>query len=148
MILYASDTLEFANRGKGGKDYRALDDAITRLRGCTIKTNIRAGDLYQTDVFGLIERGGFVRKYGFDGRLQHVEITLSEWLWEAIQARHVLTLHPDYFRLRKPLERRVYEIARKFCGRQAEWRISLRVGARITSVFTLALGSSIHRRIC
>ena len=127
VILYASDTLEFANRGKGGKDYRALDDAITRLRGCTIKTNIRTGDIYQTDIFGLIERGGFVRKYGFDGRLQHVEITLSEWLWEAIQARHVLTLHPDYFRLRKPLERRVYEIARKHCGRQAEWRISLSI---------------------
>ena len=31
----------------------------------------------------------------------------------------------DYFRLRKPLERRVYEIARKHCGGQAEWRIGL-----------------------
>lgn len=28
-------------------------------------------------------------------------------------------------RLRKPLERRVYEIARKHCGRQSSWRISL-----------------------
>ena len=37
----------------------------------------------------------------------------------------MLTLHRDYFRLRKPLERRVYEIARKHCGRQAEWRIGL-----------------------
>jgi hypothetical protein len=40
-------------------------------------------------------------------------------------SRSVLTLHRDYFRLRKPLERRVYEIARKHCGRQAEWRIGL-----------------------
>jgi hypothetical protein len=37
----------------------------------------------------------------------------------------VLTIHRDYFRLRKPLERRVYEIARKHCGQQLEWRISL-----------------------
>ena len=125
LILYASDMLEFANRAKGGRDYKALEDAFIRLRGCTIKTNIRTGDIFQTDVFGLIERGGFVRRYGFDGRLQHVEITLSEWLWNAIEARQVLTLHPDYFRLRQPLERRVYEIARKFCGRQAEWKISL-----------------------
>ncbi|MCA9184408.1 MAG: replication initiator protein A [Pirellulaceae bacterium] len=32
----------------------------------------------------------------------------------------MLTLHRDYFRLRKPLERRVYEIARKHCGPKAE----------------------------
>ncbi|MCZ0950995.1 MAG: replication initiator protein A, partial [Rhodospirillaceae bacterium] len=125
LILYASDMLEFANRTKSGRDYMALDDAITRLRGCTIKTNIRTGDIYTTSVFGMIERGDLIRKYGFDGRLQHVEVTLSEWLWDAIRERHVLTLHPDYFRLRQPLERRLYEIARKYCGRQAEWQISL-----------------------
>ena len=109
LILYASDMLEFANRTKSGRDYMALDDAITRLRGCTIKTNIRTGDIYTTSVFGMIERGDLIRKYGFDGRLQHVEVTLSEWLWDAIRERHVLTLHPDYFRLRQPLERRLYE---------------------------------------
>ena len=125
LILYASDMLEFANRTKGGKDYKALEDAFIRLRGCTIATNIRTGDIMQTDVFGLVERGGFHRKYGTDGRLQHVEITLSEWLWNAIEARQVLTLHPDYFRLRQPLERRIYEIARKHCGKQPQWQVSL-----------------------
>ncbi len=39
---------------------------------------------------------------------------------EAIKAHEVLTLPPDYFRLRKPTERRIYEIARKHCGKQAE----------------------------
>ncbi|MCY3878384.1 MAG: replication initiator protein A [Rhodobacteraceae bacterium] len=123
--MYAADMLEFTNRSRSGRDYMALDDAITRLRGCTIKTNIRTGDIYRASTFGLIESGDLVRKYGWDGRLQYVEITLSEWLWNAIEARQVLTLHPHYFRLRQPLERRLYEIARKFCGRQAEWRISL-----------------------
>ena len=60
--------------------YKSLEDAFIRLRGCTIATNIRTGDTVQTDVFGLIERGGFRRKYGTNGRLQHVEITLFEWL--------------------------------------------------------------------
>jgi len=123
--MYAADMLEFANRTKSGRDYLALEDSLLRLSGCRIKTNIRAGDIYTTSIFGLIEGGNLVRKYGWDGRLQHVEITLSEWLWGAIEARQVLTLHPDYFRLRQPLERRVYEIARKFCGRQAEWQTSL-----------------------
>jgi len=42
-----------------------------------------------------------------------------------VLSKAVLTLSRDYFRLRKPLERRVYEIARKHCGRQPEWRISV-----------------------
>ena len=127
LIIYAADVLEFANRTKSGRDYKSLEGAFLRLRGCTIKTNIRTGDEVETRVFGLIEEGGFIRKYGIDGRLQHVELILSRWLWRAIEARQVLTLHPDYFRLRQPLERRLYEIARKHCGTQAEWKISLRL---------------------
>ncbi|MCY4426183.1 MAG: replication initiator protein A, partial [Halieaceae bacterium] len=125
IVIYAADMLEFANRTKGGKDYKALEESLFRLRGCTIATNIRTGDMVQTSMFGLIEKGGFHRKYGTNGRLMYAEITLSEWLWNAIEARQVLTLHPDYFRLRKPIERRIYEIARRHCGKQAEWQIGL-----------------------
>jgi hypothetical protein len=53
-------------------------------------------------------------------------VKLSDWVFNAIRAHEVLTLHRDYFRLRKPIERRVYEIARKHCGQQNEWRINLR----------------------
>ena len=55
----------------------------------------------------------------------HVMVTLSDWMYRSVVSESVLTLHRDYFGLRKPLERRVYEIARKHCGRQAEWRIGL-----------------------
>ena len=81
LILYASDMLEFANRTKSGRDYLAIKDALLRLSGCRIRTNIRTGDIYKTSIFGVIERGDLIRKYGFNGRLQHVEVTLSEWLW-------------------------------------------------------------------
>ena len=54
-----------------------------------------------------------------------VEITLSRWLYNAVQAFEVLTIHPDYFRLRKPLARRLYELARKHCGHQTLWAIGL-----------------------
>ena len=57
--------------------------------------------------------------------MQEVEIKLSDWVFNAIRSREVLTLHRDYFRLRKPLERRMYELARKHCGRKDEWRVSL-----------------------
>ena len=96
LVLYASDMLEFANRTKSGWDYLAIEDALLRLSGCRIRTNIRTGDIYQGSIFGLIERGDLIRKYGFNGHLQHVEVTLSEWLWNAIEARQVLPLHPDF----------------------------------------------------
>jgi hypothetical protein len=60
-----------------------------------------------------------------DGRMQEVEIRLSDWVFNAIRSREVLTLHRDYFRLRKPLERRIYELARKHCGRKDDWKVSL-----------------------
>jgi plasmid replication initiation protein len=34
-------------------------------------------------------------------------------------------LHRDYFRIRSPIARRLYEIARKHCGKQSSWRIDL-----------------------
>jgi len=37
----------------------------------------------------------------------------------------VFTLSRDYFRLRKGLERRLYELARKHCGLQAKFTIGL-----------------------
>jgi plasmid replication initiation protein len=119
------ELLKFTNRGTSGKDYNALCEAIDRLAGTRIKTNIRTGEEEQTDSFGLIDAASIRRKHGLDGRLLWVEIKLSDWVFNAICGQEVLTLHPDYFRLSKPLERRVYELARKHCGRQSSWSISL-----------------------
>lgn len=52
-------------------------------------------------------------------------VKLSDWVFRSIEAKEVLTLHRDYFRLRKAIERRIYEIARKHCGKQNRWKISL-----------------------
>ncbi|KZZ22959.1 hypothetical protein A3753_20300, partial [Sulfitobacter sp. HI0082] len=40
-------------------------------------------------------------------------------------SKSVLTLSRDYFGLRKPLERRLYELARKHCGHQRSWQVSV-----------------------
>ena len=123
--INSRDLLVFTNRGTAGKDYEALQDAIERIRGTTISTNVRTGDEEQTDTFGLIDSSSIRRKHGLDGRLTSCEITLSDWVFNAIQHNEVLTLHRDYFRLRKPIERRIYELARKHCGQQASWKASV-----------------------
>lgn len=119
------DLLIFTNRDTGGKDYKAFEQSLERLRGATITTNIKTGDIEQTDFFGLIDSASIQRKYGLDGRLLSVSVTLSDWVFNAIEKQEVLTLNPDYFRLRKPIERRIYEIARKHCGQQKKWSIGL-----------------------
>ena len=123
--INSRELLIFTNRGTAGKDYKALQEAIDRLAGTRISTNIRTGDEEQYDSFGLIDAASIRRKHGLDGRLQWVEVKLSDWVFNAIEAQQVLTLHRDYFRLRKPLERRIYEIVRKHCGHQDNWTVSL-----------------------
>jgi plasmid replication initiation protein len=120
----AYDLLTATNRGKDGRGYEQLRAAFERLRGTGIVTNITTGNQEQIDGFGLIDSFRIVRETR-DGRMQEVEVKLSDWVFNAIRSREVLTLHRDYFRLRKPLERRIYELARKHCGRQREWTILL-----------------------
>lgn len=119
------DFLVATNRGVGGDDYRRLQETFDRLRGTSIKTDIRTGGQRVTDNFGILDRVRIVEKSPDDERMIAVEVTLSEWLYNAVQAYEVLTIHPDYFRLRKPLARRLYEIARKHCGHQTQWVIAL-----------------------
>ena len=123
--INSADLLRFVNRGTSGKDYQALSDALLRLGGTRIRTNIRTGDEEIENQFGLIDGSSIKRKHGLDGRLLWCRVKLSDWVFNAIKSNEVLTLHRDYFRLRKPLERRIYEIARKHCGQQNNWKISL-----------------------
>jgi hypothetical protein len=125
LRITSHDLLVFTNRGTAGKDYEALCEAIDRLAGTRITTNIHTGDEEQRDSFGLIDASSIRRKHGLDGRLMWVEIKLSDWVFNAIRSQEVLTLNRDYFRLGKPLERRIYELARKHCGRQPTWQISI-----------------------
>lgn len=119
------DYLVTTNRGVGGDDYRRLQESFDRLAGTRIKTDIRTGGQRVTDNFGILDRVRIVEKSQDDERMIAVDVTLSEWLYNAVQALEVLTIHPDYFRLRKPLARRLYELARKHCGHQAQWKIGL-----------------------
>ena len=126
LTLKAHDLLVATNRDTGGDSYTRLREGFERLAGTRITTNLETGGVEATRGFGLIESWEILRR-SKGGRMISVTVTLSEWLYRAVCARSVLTLSRDYFRLRKPLERRVYELARKHCGRQAEWVISIPV---------------------
>ncbi|MCA8882260.1 MAG: replication initiator protein A [Rhodobacteraceae bacterium] len=126
LELVAYDLLTACGRETSGDAYRRLREAFERLAGTRIVTNIPTGETETTAGFGLIEEWRIVRRTR-SGRMVSVSVTLSDWLYRAVLSRSVLTLSREYFGIRKPLERRLYELARKHCGRQARWQVSMKV---------------------
>ena len=127
--ITAYDYFYNTNRATDGREYERLTEGLKRLKGTNIHTNMLVGDKIIEQGFGLIEDYRIIAKITHIGKkiLESIEITLSEWLFNAVKRNQVLTITKDYFRLSKPLERRMYELARKHCGRQAQWRVSMKV---------------------
>jgi len=120
------DMLVSTNRNTGGIIYKRLEDALDRLAGTRIKTNIATGDEVSTQNFGLIEWYDYNRKgSGMSERLKYLDLKLSDWMFRAVESAEVLPISRDYFRLRRPIDRRLYELARKHCGKQPMWRIGV-----------------------
>lgn len=126
MRFHPHDLMVATNRETTGGSYKRFRDTLHRLRATNIETNITMDGKEVLDGFGFIDQYKVVRETR-DGRMQLVEITLSEWLFNAINVRgkDLLTISRGYFRLRKPLERRFYDLARKHCGKSPLWVIGL-----------------------
>jgi plasmid replication initiation protein len=128
----AYDFLVTTNRPTSGVGYQRFTEALRRLKGTTLETNIKTNGIKEHRGFGLIEEWLVIERESVDeggneenGRMIAVEVTLPDWLFRAIENNEVLTLSREYFRLRKPLDRRVYELARKHCGSQPSWKVNL-----------------------
>lgn len=124
LKLRAYDLLVATNRDTSGRGYLMLREALERLQGTQIATNVVTGGKETFDLFSLVNRARIVRETR-EGRMQEVEIELSDWVFQAVEAQEVLTLDRRYFQLAKPLERRIYELARKHCGQQSLFKIGL-----------------------
>ncbi|WP_235993230.1 MULTISPECIES: replication initiator protein A [Gluconobacter] len=123
----AYDFLRSTNRSTGGLSYRRIAGMLARLRGTGIETNIETNGQRERRGFGLIDSWRIVEKSPTDDRVIAIEVDLPHWLFRSVATMRVLTLSRDYFKLRKPLERRIYELARKHCGLQPKWRVSVMV---------------------
>lgn len=120
----AYDFLVTTNRDTSGRAYIRMGDALSRLSGTRIETNIETNKVSERRGFGLIDSWRVLERKS-DNRMVAVEVTLPDWLYRSIEAKNVLTINRGYFRLRKPLDRRIYEIVRKHCGSQSKWNIGL-----------------------
>lgn len=123
--VVAHELLQATGRGAGGREYVRLEAALDRLSNTRFATNIPTGGQCHEKEFRLIENYTDRKSRPENGRVDAIEITLSNWLFNAIEALEVLTLDSGYFQLAGGLERRVYELARKHCGRQVKFKIGI-----------------------
>jgi len=119
------DLLVTTNRPTNGDGYKRLKEALERLTSCFITTDIETNKIRQSKGFHILESYEIIDRSPLNNRMVKIEVTLSDWFYNSLIGKSVLTINRDFFRLRKPLERRLYEIARKHCGHQKEWKIKL-----------------------
>jgi len=112
------------NRDKGGRSYGEIEKSLSRLKGTTIKTNIVYSDEKQEIIeFGLIDSWRIIEDKKGKLDIGMIEVTIPDWLYQAFHKKKMLKISPDYFRIRKAIDRRIYEIARKHCGNHGEFNI-------------------------
>lgn len=124
----AHNLLQVTGRGSGKRAYELLLDAMFRLRSTTIVTTIESSEMKERRGFGWIETFRIIERKTMRGKnvMAACEISLNDWMFRAIvKDRRVLTISPRYFALSMGLERRLYELARKHCGYQDRWVVTL-----------------------
>jgi len=120
----AYDYMISTNKKTSGVQYQQLKDGLSRLKGTVIETNIKTNGTEITREFSLIDEWGVIKEDN-KGKMVAVEVKLSDWFFSSILGNSVLSIDKRYFDLRKPTERRLYELARKHCGDQPVWKINL-----------------------
>ncbi|AKZ66174.1 replication initiator protein A [Candidatus Palibaumannia cicadellinicola] len=113
------------SRNTSGRSYSELRKTLSRLKGTIIETNIFYKDKQEIVGFGLIDSWRIIKNTEGNFKYGMIEITLPYWLYQSLYKRKILKISSDYFKIRKAIDRRIYEIARKHCGNQKEFIISI-----------------------
>ena len=124
-----------------GNAYIRIEQSLDRLKSTTIKTNLLDDDGKggHTAAFSWIDDYDILWRENKNGdrSMKSVTVALSSRLYDAIlNNKRILTYDAAYFQL-KPLEKRLYEIARAHVGQQKAFRMNLeklrlRVGIQTT----------------
>ena len=114
FIFTAHDLFSVTGANHSARSYARLSEALERLQGTQIKTNIEAGGEGEEGFFSWLSeaRLHYTKTKTGERRLKAVRVRLCDWLYRAIlRDRQVLDYAAAYFQL-GPIERRIYEVAR------------------------------------
>ena len=127
ITLFLWNYIEATERGAGSQQYKNTIQSLRRLKGLQLETNIKTNDKIETEGFSLIEHYRIIKKTKA-GLASVMSLKLCDWLYRAIwNSRHeLLAINKDYFHIRGPTERAVYQKVRKYCGNQPYWRVRVK----------------------
>jgi plasmid replication initiation protein len=114
FVFTAHDLFSVTGSNHSARSYGRLSEALERLQGTQIKTNIEAGGEGEEGFFSWLSEAKlhYTKTRSGERRLKAVKARLCDWLYRAILLdRHVLDYATAYFQL-GPIERRIYEVAR------------------------------------
>jgi plasmid replication initiation protein len=117
FVFTAHDLFSVTGSNHSARSYQRLSEALERLQGTQIKTNIEAGGEGEEGFFSWLSeaRLHYSKTRTGERRLKAVKVRLCDWLYRAIlRDRQVLDYAAAYFQL-GPIERRIYEVARSTC---------------------------------
>jgi len=127
FVFTAHDLFQVTGANHSARSYARLSEALERLQGTQIRTNIEAGGEGEEGFFSWLSEAKlhYTRVRGGEKRLKAVKVRLCDWLFRAILLdRHVLDYAHAYFQL-GPIERRIYEVARSTCEEGGEIDLDL-----------------------
>jgi plasmid replication initiation protein len=115
----AHDLFCVTGNNPSARSYARLSQALERLQGTQIKTDIETGGEGEEGYFSWLSEARLFysksKEKPGERRLKAVRVRLCDWLFRAIlRDRQVLDYAAAYFQL-GPVERRLYEIARSGC---------------------------------
>ncbi|WP_069337690.1 replication initiator protein A [Sphingobium yanoikuyae] len=129
FMFTAHDFFRVTGTSQSARSYTRLSEALQRLQGTQIRTNIEAGGEGEEGFFSWLPEAklSYVRGRGGERRLKAVRVRLCDWLYRAIKLdQRILAYHHDYFSL-GPIERRVYELARSHCDGENPYEVDIGV---------------------
>lgn len=127
IYLRSYDYLKWTGGDTSGDAYARFVDALDRLMGTQVKTNVmREDNVNVLDAFNILDRYRIFSYPAQDGgrTVKVVKLVLSEWMYLHIKRRQVLVVDPKYFELRRPIERRLYQVGLRHIGDKPSWTIS------------------------
>jgi len=124
FIFTAHDLFSVTGANHSARSYQRLSEALERLQGTQIKTNIEAGGEGEEGFFSWLSeaRLHYSKTRTGERRLKAVKVRLCDWLHRAIlRDKQVLAYATAYFQL-GPVERRIYEVA---CATAEDGRLEI-----------------------
>ena len=114
-------------RSQGGSSYEKIVVSLDRLQHTSFHSKtVNNGTPIEGGVFHLIDNYDYVEKLNRDGKVAkgqtQFRIKLSDFIMDAINndTPQIITYPRQYLRLKKPFDKRLYEIANKAVGQNSK----------------------------